>query len=231
LKHLEDGVLVDILSVFFDKSPKFIFLRLYSSLQHELGFSSSGSYTGLHLVDLLEFELDYPGAKQHPLGCILFLILVIHTQDCKQVDFKVALLIFGQKFEGHSFKSQVTLCVILSSVFVLTTFEMFLCDDGRDVGSLFTSPAVSEGFLVLFAFQVILPGVLIFALERRNHNLVLGAVYKKHVALDIQHARSERFLSIIILRVDNLSRNLAYNRNIGRIHENDVEQSDRKAGW
>ena len=152
MKHLEDGILVDILSVFFDKGPKFIFLRLYSSLQHELGFSSSGSDTGLHLVDLLEFELNYPGAKQHPLGCVLFLILVIHAQDCKQVDFKVALLIFGQKFESHSFKCQVTLCIILSRVFVLATFEMFLCDDGRHMGSLFTIAAVSEGFLVLFAF-------------------------------------------------------------------------------
>jgi hypothetical protein len=94
LEHLEDGVLIDVLSIFFDKGPQLILLRLHSSLQHELGFSSCGADTGLHLVDFLKLKLDNPRAKQHSLRRVLLLILFIHTKNCKQVDLKVALLIF-----------------------------------------------------------------------------------------------------------------------------------------
>ena len=67
----------------------------------------------------------------------------------------------------------------------MTALKMLLCNYRRYVCSLFTRAAVSEGFLVLFTFQIVLPCVLIFAFESRNHYLILWAVNKQHITLDI----------------------------------------------
>ena len=46
-----------------------------------------------HLVDLLKFKLDQPGAKEHPLWFELSLVFLIESQDALKILLKMALLV------------------------------------------------------------------------------------------------------------------------------------------
>lgn len=196
LKKREDSRLVKVVAVFFYKGEElalkyFDLLLFYRFLLSEDSLVHTAVLVHFDPSDGCDFgqlELSDPCGYKEALGrplvlrlghiLVLFalglllgscfscrLLLELFQHELEVVDQTDALVGF-EVLQADSFEAETTLDVEGGSCIILTLLEELVGEDGRHVGSLLCRATVVQSYLDILLFQEVLPGVLVFTLER-----------------------------------------------------------------
>ena len=91
--------------------------------------------------------------------------------------------------------------------------------------------AVVKCGLYVSLLQEVLPGVLIFAFERRNHDFLLVREGEQLMLVSVEQDSSEGLQLLKTIVVNDLSADLRHDRDVGRIHKENVKHGDCEASW
>jgi hypothetical protein len=145
-------------------------------------FSSDGSYLRQH-------QFSDPSADDHALGLKLRAVLILpldFLQDELEVADQPDRLVVLQVLEADCLETEAALNVEVCCFVILSTVEELVSIDGRDEFLLLGSTAVEIRGLDLLFFQVVLPCVLVLALECGCLNPILGTVGQELVGSQVE---------------------------------------------
>ena len=151
--------------------------------------------------------------------------------DKVEILHEANLLFDLQILETDRFEAEPTVDIMGSSLVILALFKELISEDGRDIGPLLAVAAVVKCGLYVSLLQEVLPGVLIFAFERCNHDLLLVREGEQLMLVSVEQDSSEGLQLLKTIVVNDLSADLRHDRDVGRIHKENVEHGDCEASW